>query len=95
MKISGDIYNVTKVYNKQKQMGKVEKTNSITPKKDVVSISNNAKDYQTASKALKDIPDVRQSKIDEFSEAYTSGSYNVSGKEIVEKLGKSIIDKKA
>jgi negative regulator of flagellin synthesis FlgM len=47
------------------------------------------------SKALRDVPDVRQHKVDEFAEAYRSGGYDVSGKEIVEKLGKSIIDQKA
>lgn len=95
MKISGDIYNVSKVYGKQNNVNKVSKTSSVAPKKDVVSISNNAKDYQTISKALKDVPDVRQGKVDEFSEAYSSGRYNVSGQEIVEKLGKSVLDKKA
>ncbi|MDF2989313.1 MAG: Anti-sigma-28 factor, FlgM [Eubacterium sp.] len=95
MKISGEIYNVSKVYDTQKSVGKIEKTSAVAPKKDVVSISNNAKDYQTVAKALKDIPDYRQSKVDEFSEIYSSGSYDVSGKEIVEKLSKSVIDKKA
>ena len=94
MKISGDIYNVSKVYNKQKSVEKIGKTSAVTPKKDVVSISNNAKDYQTVSKALKDVPDVRQSKVDEFTDIYRSGGYDVSGKEIVEKLEKAILDKK-
>jgi len=95
MKISGDIYNVAKVYNKQRSIENIGKTSSVIPKKDVVSISDNAKDYQTVSKALKDVPDVRQSKIDEFSDIYRSGGYDVSGKEIVEKIGKSILDHKA
>lgn len=95
MKITGDIYNVSKVYETQKPVEKVNKVNSVAPKKDVVSISSNAMDYQTVSKVLKDIPDVRQNKVDEFAEAYKSGRYDVSGKEIVEKLGKSIVDKKA
>lgn len=95
MKITGDIYNVSKVYDKQRTVGKVEKTGPVTPKKDVVSISSNAKDYQTVTKALKDVPDVRQQKIDELSEKYNSGSYDVNGREIVDKLGKSLIDKKA
>lgn len=95
MKISGEIYSVSKIYDKQKQIGKVDKTSSVTPKKDVVSISDNAKDYQTVSKALKDVPDVRQNKIDEFAEVYQSGGYDVSGKEIVDKLGKAILDTKA
>ncbi len=95
MKISGDIYNVAKVYNKQKTIENIGKTNSVIAKKDVVSISNNAKDYQTVSKALKDVPDVRQNKVDEFSDIYRSGGYDVSGKEIIEKIGKAILDKKA
>lgn len=95
MKITGDIYNVSKVYDSKKPIGKIEKTSSVAPKKDVVSISSNAMDYQTVTKALKEVPDVRQNKVDEFAEAYRSGSYDVSGREIVEKLGKSIIDQKA
>lgn len=95
MKITGDVYNVSKVYDSKKPVGKIEKTSSVAPKKDVVSISSNAMDYQTVTKALKDVPDVRQNKVDEFAQAYRSGSYDVSGREIVEKLGKSIIDQKA
>jgi negative regulator of flagellin synthesis FlgM len=95
MKITGDVYNVSKVYDSKKPVGKIEKTSSVAPKKDVVSISSNAMDYQTVTKALKEVPDVRQNKVDEFAEAYRSGSYDVSGREIVEKLGKSIIDQKA
>jgi negative regulator of flagellin synthesis FlgM len=95
MKITGDIYNVAKVYNKQKSVSSIAKTGQVAPKKDVVSISNDARDYQTVAKALKDIPDFRQSKVDEFAELYRSGGYDVSGKEIVEKLGNSILDKKA
>ncbi|WP_313563571.1 flagellar biosynthesis anti-sigma factor FlgM [Ruminiclostridium cellobioparum] len=95
MKITGDVYNVSKVYDSKKPVGKIEKTSSVAPKKDVISISSNAMDYQTVTKALKEVPDVRQNKVDEFAQAYRSGSYDVSGREIVEKLGKSIIDQKA
>lgn len=94
MKISGDFFNVSKIYNKQKSVEKVDMASAVRPKKDVVSISDNAKDYQTVSKALKDVPDVRQDKIDELKDVYRSGGYNVSGKEVLEKLGKSILDKK-
>lgn len=95
MKILGDVYNVSKVYDKQKSVANVTKTSSIIPKKDVVSISSNAMDYQTVSKALKDVPDVRQNKVDEFTDMYRSGGYDVNGKEIVEKLGNGTLDKKA
>ncbi len=95
MKITGDMFNVSKVYDSKKPVGKIDKTGAVSAKKDVVSISSNAMDYQTVAKALRDVPDVRQNKVDQFAEAYRSGSYNVSGNEIVEKLGKSVIDKKA
>ena len=95
MKITGDVYNVSKVYDSKKPVGKIEKTSSVAPKKDVISISSKAMDYQTVTNALKEVPDVRQNKVDEFAQAYRSGSYDVSGREIVEKLGKSIIDQKA
>lgn len=80
MKIPGGIYNVSEVYSKQKPVGKVDKASAVLPKKDVVSISNNAKDYQTLSKALKDVPNFRQSKVDEFSEIYSSGGYDVKAR---------------
>jgi negative regulator of flagellin synthesis FlgM len=95
MKISGDVYNVSKVYSSQNHVGAVNQVNPVKSKKDVISISDNGKDYQVVSKALKDIPDVRQNRVDELKEVYQSGTYNVSGQEIVEKLGKALIDKKA
>lgn len=95
MKITGDIYNVAKVYNKQKSVGNIAKTGQVVPKKDVVSISNDGRDYQTVAKALRDVPDIRQEKVDELTELYRSGGYNVSGEEIVEKIGRSILDRKA
>ncbi len=95
MKISGDVYNVSKVYNTQNHVGAVNQVNSVKPKKDVISISDNAKEHQIIFRALKEVPDVRQNKIDEFKEVYQSGTYNVSGQEIVEKLGKAMIDEKA
>jgi len=39
----------------------------VTGKKDVVSISNQAKDFQTAMKALKEIPDIRKDKVEELA----------------------------
>lgn len=94
MKVTGDIYGVSKVYNNQKSVGKVDKTSAIAPKKDIVSISSSAMDCQTVSRALRDVPDVRMNKVEEFKHVYNSGAYNISGNEIVEKLGKSILDKK-
>lgn len=95
MKIWGDIPKVLGIYDKQKNVGKVDKANAVASKKDVVSISDKAKDYQTVIRALKDIPDVRADKVAELSEKYQAGNYNISGNDIADKVIRTVFDKKA
>lgn len=94
MKIWGEIPKVSGVYDKQKSIGKIGKTGSIASKEDVVSISNEAKDFQTVMKALKDTPDIRKEKVDALKEKYEAGDYEVNETDIAEKILKSIVDKK-
>jgi len=95
MKIWGDIPKVSGVYDKQKSLSKVDKASGVAAKKDVVSISNQAKDYQTVMKALKDVPDVRNDKVSELADKYESGNYDVKGDTVADKVLKSMLDKKA
>lgn len=95
MKIWGDIPRISGVYDKQKNVNKIDKTSGVSSKKDVVSISNQAKDFTTVMKALKEVPDMRQDKVNELAAKYEAGSYDVDGGDIVEKLSKSITEKKA
>lgn len=95
MRIPGDIPKITGIYDKQKNLNRIDKTNEIASKKDVVSISNQAKDFQTIFKALREIPDIREAKIGELSEKYGSGNYDIDGKDIAEKVIRSVFDKKA
>jgi len=60
----------------------------------VVSISNQAKDFQTAMKALKEIPDIRKDKVEELARKIESGTYKVSEEDIADKILKSILDRK-
>lgn len=94
MKIWGEIPKVSEIYNKNNKLKKVGDIAGITSKKDVISISDQAKDFQTVMKALKDVPDVRQEKVKELSEKYGSGVYNASGKDIADKIISSILDKR-
>jgi negative regulator of flagellin synthesis FlgM len=94
MRIWGNIPKVTDIYNKQKGIGKVEKPAGASGKKDVLSISEEAKDFQTVMKALKSVPDIRKDKIKEISEKYQSGSFRVESKDIADKVIRSLIDKK-
>lgn len=95
MRIPGDVSRITGVYEQQKNVGKVNKSGSVAAKKDVLSISSQAKDFQTVLKGLKDVPDIRQSKINELSEKYETGKYDIDGKDIVDKVIKTAFDSKA
>ncbi|MGI6668046.1 MAG: flagellar biosynthesis anti-sigma factor FlgM [Acetivibrionales bacterium] len=95
MRINGDITKITGVYGTQKSIGKLEKTGSVSAKKDVLSISSEAKDFQTVLRALKDVPDIRQGRVNEILEKIETGSYDVTGREVAEKIVNSVFDKKA
>ena len=95
MKIPGDISKISGIYDQHKSVGRVTKTGSVEAKKDVLSISSQAKDFQTAYKALKDVPDIRQPKVNELSERYDSGSYDIDGKDVIDKVIKITYDRKA
>lgn len=94
MRIPGDIPKISGLYDKQKNLNKIDKNSAVASKKDAVSISAQAKDFQTVLKALKDVPDIRQGKVNELSARYESGNYNIDGNDIAEKVINSVFDKK-
>lgn len=95
MRIPGDISKITGVYEAQKNTGRVEKTGQAVLKKDVLSISDEAKDYQTVNKALRGVPDIRRNKVDEITGKVEAGNYNVTGRNVADKMVNAIFDKKA
>lgn len=88
MKVSDSSSNISKiasVSNDRRNIKSTDKTQGVSGKKDVVSISNKAKDFQSVMKALVTIPDIRQDKIDEMMRKY--GVSNGSpGNDIAEKI---------
>jgi negative regulator of flagellin synthesis FlgM len=92
MKIWGEVPKVSGIYDTNKSVKRAEGSGSIASKKDVVSISGPAKDYQTVIKALKDVPDIRTDKVDELSDKYDAGSYDINGNDTADKILKSMID---
>ena len=95
MRIPGEISKISAIYGAQKKISRIDKTGSAVSKKDVVSISTEAKDYQTVYRALKDVPDIRPDMVAEVLEKYESGRYNISGKEVADKVISKLFDKKA
>lgn len=93
MKIWGEIPKISGVYSKRKSVGKVDKTDSVNSKQDVVSISNEAKDIQTVMKALKNTPEIRSEVVDRLREKYEAGEYEVKETEIADKMLKALMEK--
>lgn len=94
MRINGDFLRVIGEYNKNKKLAKTENTQSVSGRKDLMSLSNEAKDYQIARKAISNVPDIREEKIRELEQKYADGTYNVKGRDIAEKMVDKFFDKK-
>ncbi len=75
---------VLKTY--QKQVEKAEKTEAAAMVRDKIEISDEARDFQTAMKAFKELPDVRQDKIDALKGQVDSGQYKPSAEAVVDKI---------
>lgn len=62
------------------------------PSSDALQISGAAKKTAAIAQSLKEMPDVRQAKIAELKARIADGSYNVSGKDIAEKVVNSALN---
>ena len=93
----GNISNFENVKDVQKkeEVKKQQPTKQITGselKGDSLNISNEA--YNTAKKLdqLKEMPDVREEKVNALKREIDSGTYNVAGKEVAEKIVNNAIN---
>ncbi|SES84187.1 anti-sigma-28 factor, FlgM family [Natronincola peptidivorans] len=88
-----NITQVMKLYNKT--VKPTEKTGEVATSQDKLEISQKAQEFQVALKAYKNLPEIRQEKVEILKEQVQTNSYNVSGKEVADQLIESIlIDKK-
>jgi len=78
-------------YNKITQI--FQSNNTIKPTKvkgvsakDQVEISRVGKDYQVAKQALAHVEDIRMDKVNDIKRRMESGTYNVTGEEVANKL---------
>lgn len=85
MKIYGQMP-VTPVYNSRAKVSGAYGAQEVAPKKDELTISSQAKDFALVMKALGSIPDVREDKVAPLRGAVESGTYEVSGAKITDKM---------
>lgn len=64
---------------------KVSSKGQVAPK-DEVTLSVEGKDIIAVQKMLKEVPDVREDRVKELKERIASGNYNVSSKEVADKI---------
>lgn len=79
---------IHQIYTKQSSTP-TKKINK-TDKRDEVSLSENAKEFQNIYQKLKNVPDVREEKVDRIKEQLRTGTYNVNSEEVAEKILSSI-----
>ena len=65
---------------------KAPKVESKPDTKDQVRISTRAKQFQRAYELVAQVPDIRQEKVAPLQQAIASGTYNVRGEQVANKL---------
>ena len=86
MRISDNVQQVASIYTKENKVSRIETPNKVGGIRDNIKISETGKDYALVQKALKDVPDVRQDKIDAVMNKMNKGEYSVTGNDIASKL---------
>lgn len=82
--------NINKINNNLQVYKKLE-VNKVRPEKvklakDEIEFSEGAMDYKLAMEKVKEVPDMRMDKVEKLKKEVQSGNYNVSGREIVDKI---------
>lgn len=86
-----DAYNkITQIFQTNNTM-KTTKTKGASAK-DHVEISRAGKDYQVAKQAVANVEDIRKDKINDIKRRMESGTYNVTGEEVANKLVENYFD---
>lgn len=69
---------------------RTERISRAEEKKDMLALSNNARDYQNVRKALKGVPDIRNDKVELLKGKIDSNTYDVSAKDVAGKIMSNI-----
>lgn len=92
MRING-IKNINNAY-KVNATDRISKASKIKKEKDSLAISDVAKELQIAKKAIKNTPDIRYDKVNDIKKRIQSGTYNVTAKEVADKMIDRYFDKR-
>jgi negative regulator of flagellin synthesis FlgM len=83
--------NYDKLVNNKEKSSKNNKSD-IAKKDDQVSISSQGKDILNLKSAVKNAPEIRSEQIDRIKSEIESGNYNITGKQVAEKIVNNAVD---
>jgi len=82
-----DAYNaVNQIYQTATQTQKINKEEKKVAKDDKFEISQTGKDLAVAKKAISDVPDIREEKVETIKKQMKEGTYRVSTEDVAEKI---------
>ncbi len=85
--------NLVDAYRTADNIKKETKTGGAFPQNEKIELSSDVKDFNQIKKALDNIPDVREDKVQQIKKQINEGTYNVSGEKIAEKMvSESLLD---
>jgi len=85
--------NLVDAYRTAENIKKEIKTGGTFPQNEKIELSSDVKAFNQIKKALDDIPDVREDKVQQIKKQINEGTYNVSGEKIAEKMvSESLLD---
>ena len=68
------------------QAARTERISRAEEKKDMVALSNTAKDYQSVRKALSGVPDIRNEKVNFIKSKIDTNTYDVKASDVANKI---------
>ncbi len=86
MKIWGNIPKVSGIYGNTNKIERPTKLEEASSKRDELLISGTAKDFSVAMKAVRQVSDVRQEKINEIIQKMDRGDYSVKATDVAERI---------
>lgn len=93
MKIWGNIPKVSGIYNNASKVDKSSRVGEVASRKDELTISGTAKDFNVAMKAVRQVPDIRQDKVDAILNKMENGNYSVPVSDVAQKIAESLNQK--
>ncbi len=83
------IDNIFQVYNKNSGVKKIN-SKEMSKDMDEIKISSKAIEFQYALQKVKDVEEMRMDKVEDIKNRIKSGTYNIEGNKIAEKILESI-----